>query len=365
MPAGDYYYQIDGDIDDESDSNMIINWRSADLSKFSTACLNLNQVPEGYHEVRPGSGQASMKLAKDDNEAMFVPKGYAIMGFDADNCKETGNGVQFYHGYHGNTTASNREGLSDNLHKSRATVDPIRRLKRISGNKPGGYYNFKGSDGGAYEDQPRNIAKQMSSWNVYNLNDGLYTVLQAVDNISPSTGGTVAGEKRAIKRLLCMNVDYETFKQRLNANDSWADRKADFRSECENILSQADIDLVWPTVDPVAPVTGDKGNPCVTTTGCTHPLVCSNLTCTDPVVTPIFGGGADAGAGATGDEGDFCESDEDCTSPFVCSDNVCASDSDSDSDNNVLLYSGLATGVCSILLLLVIGLLLITTKKKK
>jgi len=230
-----YYYQIGGKISDDKDASQEKNWRTADFERISkNQCINVKQT--GMN--KPGT----KSMDRDDNEAMFVPQGYAVLGYDHDNCESSGRGVQFYHGYH-ESRASNQ--------------DAVNRVKAITGNKPGGIYNFKGPDGGRNEDQPRNIANKMSSWKVFDINtgDGLGGVFRALDEVDRSADGVVSANKRAYKRYLCQRVDKNTFDKTITDNDN--DRKLAYEDVCENILTTNELKRVWsedPPEDPEEPV---------------------------------------------------------------------------------------------------------------
>ena len=125
----------------------------------------------------------SKAMDKDDNVGMFVPKGYAILGYDHDECDEGGRGAQFFHGYH---TSISEWGT---------TV-----MKAISGNKPGGVYN-----------KPLDLTKKMSSWKVYDLNRSIdfKGVMEGLDSIDSSD--SISANKDSYKKTLCQNVDKNYF----------------------------------------------------------------------------------------------------------------------------------------------------------
>jgi len=80
-PQNSYYYQIGSGSSDNEGKNLD-EWRTTDLGRLSkNTCMNVRDA--GFKR----SGSKAMD--KDDNLAMFVPKGYAILGYDHDNCKET------------------------------------------------------------------------------------------------------------------------------------------------------------------------------------------------------------------------------------------------------------------------------------
>lgn len=218
-----YYYQIDGDISNDDKASQEDQWRTADFGRISkNQCINVKQTGMNKPGTKP--------MDRDDNEAMFVPQGYAVLGYDHDNCESSGRGVQFYHGYHVSQAANQ---------------DAVNRVKAITGNKPGGIYNFKGPDGGRDEDQPRNIASKMSSWKVFDLNtgDGLGGVLRALDEVDSSADGVVSSNKRAYQRYLCERVDKNTFDKTITNNDT--DRKLAYEEVCENILTTNELKRVW------------------------------------------------------------------------------------------------------------------------
>lgn len=222
--GGDYYYQINGDIDNSTKASQLSKWRTTDLSKIANdgSCMNV--------KTARFNKSGSKTMDKDDNEAMFVPKGYAILGFDHDDCSEGGNGVQFYHGYHENSD----------------TVDNAKldRIKNISGNKPGGLYNYKGSNNGRDEDQPRNISDKLSSWRVYDLNEGLGDVIKGLDAIEAGTTGTVRSNKSEFKRILCKNVDKDKWTS--SEGESEEVKRNNFNEQCEGILNLSERNRLWP-----------------------------------------------------------------------------------------------------------------------
>ena len=173
-----YYYQIGGDINSAASIRLLSKWQTTDLEKLSkNTCMNMDNI--GFQK------SGSKRLNKDDNEAMFIPKGYAILGYDHDNCKETGNGAQFFHGYHTSRAANDKARTAANI---------------ISGYRtPGGVYSYYGPNGGNAEDQPRDLAKKLSSWKVYDLNRSidfkeLMAGLESVDT------GSISANKDSYKK---------------------------------------------------------------------------------------------------------------------------------------------------------------------
>ena len=223
-----YYYQIGGDISNEGKASDPGKWRTADFGRISkNQCINVRQTGNN----KPGT----RSMDRDDNEAMFVPQGYAVLGYDHDNCVSSGRGVQFYHGHHVSRAANQ---------------DAVDRVKAITGNKPGGIYNFKGPNGGRDEDQPRNIAKKMSSWRVFDVNtsDGLENLIRSIDDVESDAGGLVSSNARSYKRQICEHVDKNTFdKTAFPDEDS---RRYQFTSNCEKFLSRGEIDRIWPGAAP-------------------------------------------------------------------------------------------------------------------
>jgi hypothetical protein len=298
-----YYYQIGRDINNSDKASELANWRTTDLEKLpKDTCMNINSV--GFKK----SGSKTMD--KDDNEAMFIPKGYAIMGYDHNNCEETGAGVQFYHGYH-----------TSNAENSTATSA----INAISGNKPGGVYNYYGPGGGNAEDQPRNIAGKLSSWKVYDLNDktGFSNVMRTIDDVDSNTTGTVASNKLALKRILCNNVDKTNFETAYT--DDIQARKRSFTEECEGILRPTEILLVWPDETPDVSAAPD--------------------TYSDP-----------------DDDDTYSDPDDDDTYSDPDDDDPDDDDPD-DAGPDWLLYGGIAAGVCSVVVVLIIIVLMMKKKK--
>lgn len=311
-----YYYQIGGDISNNDKASKPENWRTADFSRISkNQCINVKQIGN-----MKKAGTKSMD--RDDNEAMFIPQGYAVLGYDHDNCESTGQGVQFYHGYHTSNAANQ---------------DSVNHVKAITGNKRGGIYNYKGPDSGGNEDQPRNIAKKMSSWKVFDLNtgEGLGGVLQAIDEVDSSAQGVVSSNKRAYQKYLCERVDKNTFDKTVTDDD--IDRKFAFEEVCENILTKNEIKRVWPeeVVEDTDPIVEDN-----------DPIVEDN----DPIVEDTY---------PTVDD-TYPTVQE--TNPEL-SNNWDSIEEPDQTETNWLLYGGIAASVSCFLVFVIIAVIVMRKKK--
>jgi len=299
-----YYYQIGRDINNSDKASELANWRTTDLDLLpKDDCMNVNDV--NYNKT----GSQSMK--KDDNEAMFVPKGYAILGYDHEDCNdEAGKGVQFYHGNHqseaGNTTATAA-------------------ISAITDNQPGGVYNYYGPNGGDDEDQPRNIAGKLSSWKVYNLNDetDLENVISALTSLG-SKSGPIAANKQSIKKTICENIDKNIFK----ATRTGGERLA-FTDICDGILNPIELKRVWPDETPDVSAAPD--------------------TYSDP-----------------DDDDTYSDPDDDDTYSDPDDDPYPDPEDDPDPEGtDWLLYGGIAAGVCSVVVVLIIIVLMMKKKKSR
>jgi hypothetical protein len=310
---GSYYYQIGGDINNADKRAKLDKWQTTDLGQLSkNTCMNVNTAV-----FKKGGSKA---MSKDDNEAMFVPKGYAILGYDHDNCEETGRGAQFYHGYH-------TSGAANNAAKSA--------VKAISGNKPGGVYNYYGPNGGRDEDQPRDLAKKMSSWKVYDLNSRVdfENVMVALDSIDSS--GAISANKRAYKRTLCQNVDKNYFDTAYTADAET--RRVYYREACDLILNSSELDRAWPESTPALVPT------------------------TVPAVVPVAGPSEESDD--YDDDYDDDYEDEDDADPPV-DPPADPPETDETDETDWLLYGGISTGVCSCIVVVIIIILLMMKKKK-
>jgi hypothetical protein len=153
----------------------------------------------------------SKAMDKDDNVGMVVPKGYAILGYDHDDCDEGGRGVGFYHGY---------------------------RITSSSGNRSDGVYSW--------DQHP--LVKRMSSWKVYDLNRSIdfKGVMEGLDSIDSSD--SISANKDSYKKTLCQNVDKNKYDIDYTVDPET--RREHFRDACNLILTSRELDGVWPESTP-------------------------------------------------------------------------------------------------------------------
>ena len=298
-----YYYQIGRHIDNQDKASDQSEWRTADFSRITkNDCVNVDQVDFN----KPGT----KAMDKDDNEAMFIPRGYAVLGYDHDNCENTGRGVQYYHGNHRSRSESNSNG----------NKDAVRRVKAITGNRPGGIYNYKGGSGGDNEDTPRNLASKMSSWRVFDVrtDSGLTAAIANINEVKSEADGNVTSRKSTYLKDLCKGVDKNTFDKDMAMDEP--SRRESFVTLCDSILSKSELKRVWPEPSESSPVS-------------------------DPIDDEMGG---------------WSDSDSDSDSD---------PDSDSDSDDgegtNWLLYgSSFASSVSLVIIVVIVAVILMKKKKK-
>lgn len=291
-----YYYEIEGDIQYDNIGSRLDMWKSVDLKPLDkNMCINVHNNPN----LRPKSGSQTMQ--RDKNEAMFIPKGYAIIGYDHENCGDGGRGAGIFHPYHNATQ-----------------VEARNRLKAIAGGADGGTYSFR-KDNNWSQDQPSNLWKKLSSWKVFDINNerGITDLKNTIDSDYEALKSNQGGVGQIMKKI-CENPDKDKFE---GGRDSWV-------SACENELSDLEIKKVWPEEiigDDEEDLPEEEDLPNVISTPDTN--VISN------------------------------------PGPTVISEGIIGSIPTNKDDDNTYLYIGI--GVGSLLFLLIIGMILMFIMKKK
>jgi hypothetical protein len=211
-----HYYQAGETIRRSEAATDPMMWRTADLKNIDkNSCMNL----EGNRHIKQKAG--TVQMGKDDNEAMFIPMGYAIIGYDHDHCTTGGRGAALFHPFH----------------KSMSSAKADQRIKSIVGGAPGGTYNYMDKDGLGPSDQPRELAKKMASWKVFELNSetGLRAFFRALKDEKEDLVGSQGGLNE-VKKNACRFVDKANFG---GGRDAWV-------QACEDILSEAEREAAWP-----------------------------------------------------------------------------------------------------------------------